>query len=57
MKIRQRLGGDLCTDMPFPAKPNGMWQRTYERLREKGLEADSLANEAFLIRAGWLVVR
>jgi hypothetical protein len=57
IKIRQRLGGDLCTDMPFPPKPKGMWRRTYERLREQGMEADRLANEAFVTRAGWLLER
>ena len=43
--------------MPFPERPKGMWRSTYERWRKQGMEADRLANEAFLTRAEWLVVR
>jgi hypothetical protein len=54
-KIRQRLGGDSGDVAPFPQKPKGMWQRTYERLREDAIEAETVANQAFTAQAERLV--
>ncbi len=56
-KVRMRLGGDSGTALPFPARPKGMWQRTYDRLREQALEAEMLADNAFAIRAASLLSR
>ncbi len=35
-KLRERLGGSLCIDDPFPDKPKGMHWRTYYRMKRKG---------------------
>jgi hypothetical protein len=42
-KIKQRLGGDPDYLAPFPPRPNGMWQRTYERAWYRLLEAEERA--------------
>ena len=31
----------------FPTRPKGMWQRTYDRLREQALDAELMADGAF----------
>jgi hypothetical protein len=54
-KIRQRLGGDPGMASQFPARPKGMWRRTYERLHEKTLEIEMRAEEAMDLRLMTLV--
>ena len=56
-KIRRRLGGETGLAAPFPPKPKGMWWRTYERLREKAVAADNVANCAFEVQAERLLAR
>jgi hypothetical protein len=56
-KIRQRLGGDPGMAAPFPDKPKGMWQRTYERLRTKAFAAETLAEAVFETQADRLLAR
>jgi hypothetical protein len=45
-KIRARLGGDSGMASPFPARPKGMWARTYEHLRQQALDSEIRADQA-----------
>jgi len=56
-KIRQRLGGEPGMDALVPKRPKGMWRRTYERLWEQVLEAETLAEEVFELQAEALLAR
>ncbi len=56
-KIRQRLGGEPGMAAPFPPKPKGMRQRTYQRLRQRALEDEMRADEAFALQAERLLAR
>jgi hypothetical protein len=48
--IRQRLGGGPGLMEPFPSRPKGMWQRTYDRLQERAAKAEMHAHGAFTER-------
>lgn len=56
-KVRKILGGDPGMDAPLPEKPKGMWWRTYERLCDRAIDAESFADNAFADRAMRLVAR
>jgi hypothetical protein len=56
-KIRKRLGGVPENEGSFPAKPKGMWRRTYDRLFEKAFEAEMSADEVFALRAEHMLAR
>jgi hypothetical protein len=56
-KIKRQLGGEGGLAASFPPRPRGMWQRTYERLREKATAADMMANAAFEAEAERLLAR
>lgn len=53
-KLRDRLGGSLSMDDPFPEKPKGMHWSTYQRLRERH---DALEYEMDLALAEWIGCR
>lgn len=50
-KIRRRVGGSPDWGAPFPQRPKGMWQRTYERMRRRHLEAERRIDDAFDVGA------
>jgi hypothetical protein len=55
-KRRIMLGGESGTASAFPAKPKGMWWRTYDRHMDEIAKAEAEADRAFLARfAGCLI--
>jgi hypothetical protein len=56
-KIQQRLGGEPGMAALLPARPKGMWRRTYGRLSELAFEAEIIADDAFVLRAERLLAR
>jgi hypothetical protein len=56
-KIRGRIGGDRYDSDTVPRRPKGMWRRTYNRLRQEIVDADTLADEALAIETARLLAR
>ncbi|GBF27477.1 hypothetical protein MnTg02_02530 [bacterium MnTg02] len=54
-KIREKLGGSLCTDDPFPEKPRGMHWKTYRRLEAKEAYLAAQYNSGFCSHYGGLL--
>ena len=50
-KIRERLGGSLSLDDPFPEKPKGMHWTTYNRLKRRD---DFLTNRWAALTMDWM---
>ena len=50
-KIREKLGGSLCVDDPFPEKPKGMHWKTYQRLERQD---DLLTERWTAMMMGWM---
>jgi hypothetical protein len=56
-KLRRRLDGSAGVSSAFPARPKGMWARTYHRLRDRFIDAEVEADELFEAKAGQLLAR
>lgn len=56
-KIRTSLGGEPGMSAPFPKRPKGMWQETYERLHQTVMNAEMKVEDVFFVRAGQLISR
>jgi hypothetical protein len=57
-RLRRRLGGTggaYHLHEPLPARPKGMWKRTYERRRREIEEAEGRAEELFWEKAAAIV--
>ena len=56
-KIRIRLGGKPYHTEPFPERPKHMWRRTYSHLKQRTLQAERSADEAFELAVARLLAR
>lgn len=56
-KVRRRLGGTNNLFDGFPARPKGMWERTYRRLRDSIANDEIRAETMFVIQGQQLLDR
>jgi hypothetical protein len=52
-----RLGGDPGVLSPFPEKPKGMHWGTYERLRQRVRDAETVAEDRLWVKLGRIKAR
>lgn len=53
--VRTKLGGEPGRCSTWPARPKGMWQRTYDRLSQTICDAEDTADERLVLLAGRLL--
>lgn len=56
-KAKMKLGGEVGMDAIIPGKPKGMWHRTYQRLHEEAVRAETIAHAQFLRVAEQIIAK